>query len=269
MVKKIIKIEDLCFLYSDQIIFDHLNLEIKESSFYTISGSSGCGKTTLLKILLGLLEYNGKITIDGIDLNFKNVRDIRKKIGIVFENPDTSFLADTPLEELENILENFDMVESSQIKIEEISKMLKIEDILECRMHSLSGGQKQMVALACALITNPKILILDEALSMLDGVQKENVLKLLKKINREQKITILNITDDLEDSVYGQDIILIDDGKVILNESIKTAFGKEKIFKKCNLELPFMASLSLKLKYYDLVDKIILDMNKMVNMLWK
>lgn len=267
-MKKVITIEDLCFSYSNQTVFDYLDLEIKESYFYTITGSSGCGKTTLMKILLGLLDYSGKIIIDGIELNIENKREIRKKIGVVFENPDTSFLAETPLEEFENILDNFEMSNSKE-NIEEISKLLKIEDLLDCRIHSLSGGEKQLVALACSLITKPKILILDEALAMLDGVQKEKILKLLKKINKEQNVTILHITDDLEDSIYGQELVLIDSGKVILNESIKTAFEREITFKRCNLELPFMASLSSKLKYYNLVDKIILDMNKMVNELWK
>lgn len=266
----IIKINNLTYSYKNKNIFNNLNLNIKENTFITIAGSCGCGKTTLVKILAGLIDDNFNIEINGLELNKKNIKEIRKSVGIVFENPDNSFIADTVEDEITFSLENigFDKDEIKSI-VKSISNELKIENLLELSPYSLSGGEKQIVALASALAINPRILMLDESLSMLDGIKKEEILKYLKKINKEKKITIINITQDLEESIYGKELLLINKGNIILNEKINKAFENEKTFKECNLELPFMALLSTKLKYYGLVDNVILDMDKMVNILWK
>ena len=123
-----------------------------------------------------------------------------------------------------------------------------------------------MVALASALIIKPKLLLIDGTLSMLDGITKDKVMKNLKKMNKE--MTIICTTNNLEDTLYGKRLILIDK-KIILDKKISEAFNDETVFKKCQLEMPFMASLSHKLKYYGLTNKVILNMNTMVDTLWK
>ena len=154
-------------------------------------------------------------------------------------------------------------------KIKKLSEYLKIEGLLEKNPHYLSGGEKQMVALASALVIEPKILILDEAFTMLDGVEKDSILKLLKKLVKEKKITIINVTHDMEDTVYGDKIIVLDRGKIIFNDDKEVVYREEKKLKSIGLELPFMVDLSNKLRYYGLVDENILSMNAMVNHLWK
>ena len=104
---------------------------------------------------------------------------------------------------------------------------------------------------------------------MLDGITKEKVYKYLKKINRENKTTIICTTNDMDDLLYGKRIVMLGNKNIVLDSKTNKAFENEKIFKENNLELPFMASLSIKLKYYNLLDEIILDINKMVNKLWK
>ena len=132
----------------------------------------------------------------------------------------------------------------------------------------LSTGEQSLISIVIALVNKPKILIMDETLSMLDSITKEKVIKQLKILNKDNALTIINFTNDLEESLYSKRLILIDQ-KVVLNGIIKNAFNDLKIYNQLNLELPFMIKLSDKLKYYDLVDNVILDMDKMVNHLWK
>ena len=133
----------------------------------------------------------------------------------------------------------------------------------------MSGGEKQLVSLGCALVTGPKILILDEALSMLDYNNKSKIFKILKNINKKYGVTIINITHDIEESVYGDDILLIDSGRVIIHDSKEIVYEKESLLNDFGIELPFMVSLSKKLSYYDLVDKNIYNINEMVDILWQ
>lgn len=258
----IIEIKNLNY----QNIFKDLNLNIKEGDFTFISGKTSSGKTLLLKMILGLIDTD--IKLFNMDLK-SNLNEVRKNIGIVFENPENYFIADTVKEEISFILENLKFKKTEINKrVDEISDSLNINHLLSLNPHSLSGGEKELVALASALINKPRLLLIDGSLSMLDEVTKDKVFSYLKKLNAKEKLTILSTTNNLEDSLYGKELILLDKN-IILKEKINKAFDNEEIFKKCNLEMPFMASLSHKLKYYGLVDKVILNMDKMVNELWK
>ena len=250
-------------------IFKNLNLEINKGDFITIVGKSGSGKSTLFKIITGLIETKS-ISFNKQKLNEKTKEKIRKNMGIILGNPIDNFVCETVIENIIFSLENLQLEkEEIDLRLNKIIKELKIEHLLNCNVNKLSGGEQQLIALASVLITNPKIIILDESMIMLDGYQKDIVLKLLKKLNREKKITIINFTNDIEQSTYGKTIALIDDKTIVLHKPLKEAFKEEKVFKKADIELPFMAELSNKLKYYELTNDIILDMNKMVNQLWK
>lgn len=260
-----ITIKNLNFSYKNKVIFDDLNLEIKNGEFVFIIGKSGSGKTTLVKILSGLIKENFDIKVDNAEIN-----EIKKIMNVSFEGLNTIFITDTVREELELKLKNLNTPkEEINEQIKKIAKYLEIENILDCEPNSLSGGEKELIKIAAALLGSPKIIILDECTSMLDGITKEKVYKYLKKINRENKTTIICTTNDMDDLLYGKRIVMIGNKNIVLDSKTNKAFENEKIFKENNLELPFMASLSIKLKYYNLLDEIILDINKMVNKLWK
>lgn len=266
----IIMIKDLNFSYGNKVIFKDFNLDIEKGKFVSIVGSNGSGKSTLVKILVGLLKAEGYINIYRMNLCKDNLIDIRRNMGVVFENPDNTFVAETVLDEIVFSLENLEYAKSTiKNKADKVLEYIPIKEILDKNPHYLSAGEKQLVSLASALIIEPKILILDEAFSMVDGVIKEKILKLLKRLNREKNITIINVTHDIEETVYGDEIIILDNGKIELCGDKLEVYKQEKKLKKLGLDLPFMVDLSNKLSYYGLVDKTILNMNEMVNHLWK
>lgn len=269
-MKKIIEIKDLNFSYDQQPILSNINLNIEEGSFTTILGPNGSGKSTLMRILLGLEKTDSYIKIDGTVLTNETIRDIRKKIGVVFENPDNQLIAQTVEDDIVFSLENLNYPRSKiQKKYNKIVKQLNLESIVKKDPHRLSGGEKQKVALACALITEPKILILDEAFTMIDNKYKTEILELLKNIHKKNNTTIIMITHDTNDCLLGDKIVLMKDG-VIIKEGLKEEICKEeKLFHELGLELPFMVDLSIKLQYYGLIDEIIYDMNEMVDTIWK
>ncbi len=266
----IVMINNLNFSYGNNIVFKDFSLSIKKGVFTTILGNNGCGKSTLVRLLTGLEQSNNSIVIDGVLLNDNTVSSIRRKIGVVFENPNNCLISQTVMEDLafplENLNKSRDYIFS---RVNYISSYLGINHLLDRNPIELSGGEKQLVSLGCALVTGPDILILDEAFSMIDEMSRVNLLLLLRKINKDFGITIFNITHDIEESLYGDDILLLDSGNVIIHDSKDNVYKQEKLLKKYDLDLPFMVNLSNKLSYYGMVDDIVLDMEEMVDLLWK
>lgn len=262
--------DNLSFKYGNCIIFNNLSLSIKKGVFTTILGNNGSGKSTLIRLITGLEKTSSSIFIDGIVLNDSNLGSVRSKIGVVFDNPDNFLISETVMSNLAFPLENMNYsCEYIFSRIYEISNYLNISHLLNCSPLELSGGERQLVSLGCALITGPKLLILDDAFSMLDGISRINMLMLLKRINCDFGTTIINFTHDVEESLYGDDILVIDDGKVVIHDSKENVYKQEKLLRNMGFDLPFMVDLSSKLSYYDLVDNNVYDINEMVDLLWK
>jgi energy-coupling factor transport system ATP-binding protein len=269
-MSNIIKISNLSFRYQNKFVFDKFDLNIRDGEWVSIVGPNGSGKSTLVKILVGLLEADCKIMIDNLDLCKENYMHIRKKIGVVFENADDSFVAETVADDLAFTLENlaYDPREIDRI-IKDTAALFKIEHLLEKEPHLLSGGEKQKVALAAALVAQPKILIVDDALEMVDEQSKSDILKILTDLHKNKHLTIITITHDLEETYNADRMVVINNGNLLIEGPVKEVLQEDKIFSRIGLEVPFMVDLSLKLKLYGLIDRIILDMDEMVNTLWK
>lgn len=269
-MEKIISIQNMTFSYEDNKLFNKFNLDVKKGDFLTLVGPNGSGKSTLIRIILGFIKTSGKIIINNLEMNDLNVKKIVSNIGVVFENPDNQFVAETVMDDIAFSLENKNMDKVNIKKsVLEIASFLGIEDILNKEPHSLSGGQKQLVALASALVSKPNILILDEAFAMIDNNTRNRIYSILKELNKKEKLTIINVTHDMDESIYGNRIVALSKGKVKLDGKTLDVLKQERELTKLGLSLPFMVDLSIKLKYYGLVDEIILDMDKMVDILWK
>lgn len=267
---KILTINNLSYSYDNKKVLDDISISINKASFTSIIGPNGSGKSTIIKAVLGLIDTNGEIKVDDLVVNKENIKKVRTKIGVVFENPDNQFVAETVMDDIAFSLENLNFSRNEiRKRIKEVASYLKIEKILEREPHTLSGGQKQMVSLASALVTKPDILIMDEALTMMDLKEREDTLLLLKKLCVAKDLTILNITHDSEELVYSDDIIVIDKGKIVLEGTSDEVFEKDIILKRIGIKLPFVVDLSIKLKYYGVVDRIIYDKKELINKIWK
>jgi energy-coupling factor transport system ATP-binding protein len=153
--------------------------------------------------------------------------------------------------------------------IKDIAIEFKIDDILDKEPHLFSGGEKQKVALAAAMLARPKILIIDYALEMVDERSKNEILEILYKLRRDRHLTIISITHNLEETYKTDRMVVINNGNILIEGPTIDVLQEDKIFNRIGLNLPFMVDLSIKLKLYGLIDRIILDMDEMVNEIWK
>lgn len=265
----IIQIKDLNFTYQERTIFKNLNLTIKKNTITSIIGPNGSGKSTLIRILCGLLPYEGYININNKYLNKESIKIIRRDLGVVFDTPDNQFIGETVIDDLAFNLENLSYPnEDITNQINYISKLFKIESILFEDPQNLNNSTKQKVAIAGALIHNPKVLLLDETLHQLDSTDKKIVFKALNTYKKEKELTIILITHNQEDTIYSDRIIVINNQKIILDGPPQEVYTNEKILYRLGINIPFMIKLSSYLKLYNLVDEIYLDKDKLVNKLW-
>lgn len=260
-----IKVSDLSFSYNqDDEALRKVNLHIEKGSWVSILGHNGSGKSTLSKCMVGLLSpTSGEIHIDDMLLNEANLPDIRKKIGIVFQNPDNQFVGVTVKHDIAFGLENQCIPHDQMVeKIMHYAKLVGMEAYLNKEPHHLSGGQKQRVAIAGALAMEQDILILDEATSMLDPEGTLEIVELIKYLNKSLNKTIITITHDLTFAGLSDHIIVLKDGEVILEGTPKEVFLQEELLKSSHLELPFGLAL-----YNDLAKDPHVD-PKLLEALW-
>lgn len=243
----IIKINNLSFKYhnSNEETLDDINLTIENNKWISIMGHNGSGKSTLAKILVGLLGFKkGQVIIDDLELNEDNLNEIRKKIGIIFQNPDHQFVGMTVRHDIAFGLENNNVQREEMIKlIEEYSALLDIKDLLDKEPHNLSGGQKQRVAIAGALARGPKILIFDEATSMLDPKGRNEVNSFISKLKKESNKTLITITHDINTALLSDQIIILNKGKIVFSGDKKDLLQNLEILSESNLELPLLVKL--------------------------
>lgn len=248
---KIIEVKDLLFEYEEGIkTIDHISFQIEKGTYTTILGHNGSGKSTIAKLLMGLLErQSGDIIVGGIPLTEEHLNDVRSQIGIVFQNPDNQFIGATVRDDIAFGLENM-CVDPSQMDdiINEYAKKVNMLEFLDHEPTKLSGGQKQRVAIAGILAMSPSIIILDEATSMLDPKGKKEINALVHQLNKDKNITILSITHDIEEAALSDYVILLSDGKVIDQGKPEEVLMKQKQLEELSLDVPFAYKISHGLK---------------------
>lgn len=256
-MNKIIEIKNLTFKYpnTESLILDNLSFSVKENSWTTLIGQNGSGKSTIARLLIGLLaaEMDKKdpyfIKIDGMELNEKNIWKIRDKIGIVFQNPDNQFVGSTVEDDVAFGLENKGISRGKMLAlVNEALNQVGMAEFNESEPAQLSGGQKQRVAIAGILAVKPKIIILDEATSMLDPEGKKSILNLIKKIKQQYNLTVISITHDLEEVEKSDEVLVLDSGKIVLQDNPDAIFNHAELLQKIGLGLPFGYQLADKLR---------------------
>lgn len=265
---KKIEIEHLSFSYDEQIkALDDVSFSIEEGSYTVIVGHNGSGKSTIAKLLIGLLEaQSGTIRVDGIELKEETVYDIRDKVGIVFQNPDNQFIGATVADDIAFGLENHQMPhEQMQQIIEEFAARVNMSKYLNSEPTKLSGGQKQRVAIAGVLAMRPQILIFDESTSMLDPQGKAEINALVKKIHEETGITIISITHDIEEMVSSDHVIVMKEGHVVMDGTPSEVLNNEEELVQMQLDIPFSLKFVNEMKKHGISLKREIRMEKVVN----
>lgn len=252
MNEHIIEVNNLTFSYDkDKKILDDVSFYINKGEYVTLIGHNGSGKSTLAKLLSFLLEpESGEIYIDKEKLDEKSVGNIRNKIGIVFQNPDNQFIGATVEDDIAFGLENR-MVETSKMHelVHEFASKVGMINELKKEPEELSGGQKQRVAIAGILALNLKIIIFDEATSMLDPEGVEEIRNLILKMKKEDKdLTFISITHDVEECFLSDRVIILNEGKIFKNDSPFKVFENEEDIKNIGLDIPFIMKLKKALK---------------------
>lgn len=241
-----IEVKNLSFSYNgqDEALSD-ISFTVSKGTWVSILGHNGSGKSTLAKVIVGLLvAERGHILIDGMSLDDENLEQIRKKIGIVFQNPDNQFVGVTVRHDIAFGLENQCMPHDEMVKkVEHYARLVEMQDYLNKEPHQLSGGQKQRVAIAGALAMEQDILILDEATSMLDPEGTREIVALIRMLNKQYGKTIVTITHDLSFASLSDHLIVLKDGKLIMSGTPKDVFKEEDLLRSSNLELPFEIKL--------------------------
>ncbi|WP_071458974.1 energy-coupling factor ABC transporter ATP-binding protein [Bacillus massilinigeriensis] len=252
MAKQLVKLEHVTYQYDDQETpaLKDVSLEVQEGEWLAIVGHNGSGKSTLARILNGLLfPQHGSVMVCGHELNEESIWEIRKSIGMVFQNPDNQFVGTTVQDDVAFGLENGGIppVEMRERVKDALSKV-KMDQFLDQEPHHLSGGQKQRVAIAGILALRPAIIVLDEATSMLDPRGREEVFQTVLELKERENLTVLSITHDLEEAAKADRIIVMNRGKVYRSGTPEEVFRLAEELIRLGLDIPFPVKISKMLR---------------------
>ena len=244
---EMIKTQDLAFTYpgtEDQVntrALRGVDVTIERGSFVVILGHNGSGKSTLAKTFNAvLLPSGGKVYVEGMDtMDESLLLEIRRRVGMVFENPDDQIVANVVEEDVAFAPENLG-VPSAEIRkrVDDALEAVGMTQFVKHAPHLLSGGQKQRIAIAGVLAMKPECIVLDEATAMLDPIGRREVLAAVEKLNREQGITVVLITHHMREAALAQRVIAMSDGGIIADGTPKEVFRQVELLRSVGLNVP-------------------------------
>ncbi len=272
---EIIKAEELSFEYVDEtqniLALNGIEMQVNTGEFLAILGHNGSGKSTLAKHMNALLlPTKGSMKVKGIDTKSnQDLWTVRKTAGMVFQNPDNQIIASVVEEDVAFGPENLGIERKEMRKrIDESLKAVGMEEYYEHSPHFLSGGQKQRVAIAGVLAMRSDCIILDEPTAMLDPMGRKEVMETITRLNREEGITIVLITHFMEEAILADRVIVIEEGKIILDDVPKKVFSQVELMQSVGLNVPAVTQLSYNLKKAGLpIREYALTVEEMVELL--
>ena len=273
-MKSVVDVKNLSFRYKEsQEYYDvkDITFHVKRGEWLSIVGHNGSGKSTTVRLIDGLLEAeSGEIVIDGQRLTEENVWNIRRQIGMVFQNPDNQFVGATVEDDVAFGLENQGLSRQEMKKrVEEALDLVGMLDFKKREPARLSGGQKQRVAIAGVVALRPAILILDEATSMLDPEGRRELIETVKGIRKDYDMTVISITHDLEEVAMSDRVLIMKKGSIESTSSPRELFSRND-FDQIGLDDPFANQLkySLSQNGYDLPENYLTE-SELEDKLWE
>lgn len=238
-----IECRDLHFSYSGESgeVLHGVDLDIEKGSFVALLGHNGCGKSTMAKLFNGMLvPTSGTVTVDGIDTAVEETQlDVRRRVGLVQQNPDNQLVAGIVEEDVAFGPENLG-IEPAEIR-RRVDAALKAVNMYEYRDHAphkLSGGQKQRVAIAGVLAMQTECIVLDEPTAMLDPMGRAEVMSTVHRLNKELGITVVLVTHFMEEAVGADRIVVMDSGSVVMDGTPAEVFSQADKVRECGLDVP-------------------------------
>ena len=256
MSKAIVETNDLHFSYPaaegvTPVVLDGVTLSIEEGSFVAVLGHNGCGKSTLAKHMNAiLLPSGGKVYVDGMDTaDEARLLDIRRTVGMVFQNPDNQIVANVVEEDVAFAPENLGVPpEEIRRRVDDALKAVNMYEFREHAPHLLSGGQKQRIAIAGVIAMQPRCIVLDEPTAMLDPIGRADVIRTIKQLNRERKVTVVIITHHMDEAAQADRLIVMSKGKVVSDGTPKEVFSQVEHLQSVGLTVPQTTQLLWELR---------------------
>ena len=255
-MSEIIRTENLCFSYENdgektESALDNISISVKQGEFVALLGHNGSGKSTIAKHFNAiLLPTGGKVYVKDMDTeNEELLTEIRRRVGMVFQNPDNQLVATIVEEDVAFGPENLGLP-SGEIR-QRVDDALKAVDMYEYRLHAphkLSGGQKQRIAIAGIIAMQPECIVLDEPTAMLDPRGREEVMNAIISLCRNQGITIVLITHYMDEAAQADRVIVIDNGKILIEGEPREVFTQTKLLRTHGLDVPQAVELSQRLR---------------------
>ncbi len=255
--KNIIKVNNVSYVYKssnadrpDVTALRHMNLSVREGEFLAVLGRNGSGKSTLAKLMNALfLPTSGTVTVNGFDTtNDELLWDIRSSTGMVFQNPDNQIVGTVVEEDVAFGPENLGIPpEEIRIRVDKALETIGMTEYKDHAPHRLSGGQKQRVAIAGILAMKPKCIVLDEATAMLDPIGRKEVMRILRKLNTEEGITIIHITHHMDEAGKADRVLVMDEGSHVIIGTPRQVFSDVVKIKKLGLDVPQVTELMYEL----------------------
>lgn len=270
IMSNILEINNLNYKYGKTTVFKNFNLSVEEGRYIGVAGSNASGKTTLIKLISGILPSCDSIMVGYSYVNSNRIHDHSRDFGVVFGQNLNCFLFDDVYKEMAFPLENLNLdVSEIEKTILDTASSFKINKLLDKKIIDLTNSEKQQLLIAIATLHKPKILLLDSAFTMMDRKTKKQIKDTLINYKKSFNITIIETTSNLEDVVDSDYLYVIGNGGILIEGKPLVVFREDSLLTRIGLALPFMVDLSLKLEFYELLDHIETDVYRMVDDLWK
>ena len=273
-MKPIIELKNVCFSYQEEdenLALNNVSFDIHEGEWIAIIGHNGSGKSTLAKTINGLILPNsGKVTVGEVPLSEDAIWDIRKRVGMVFQNPDNQFVGSTVEDDVAFGLENQGISrEDMLIRVSDALDRVRMSDFKTKEPARLSGGQKQRVAIAGVVALRPDVIILDEATSMLDPKGRLEVISTIKQLKDEKNLTVISITHDIDEAANANRVLVMKKGEMMKEGTPEEIFAAGDKLVGMGLDVPFPEKLKKELKANGLeVPVEYMTDERMVDWLW-